>query len=92
MRARVAEDFAYARDWNDLICRLRDKSIALREAGGGLALFGAQNGARLCKASDVGFSLGTLARRFRAPFPGDKQANQWLYTVSTPSWETRLTE
>lgn len=92
LRARLAGDFAYARDWFDLIDRLRDKGVLLREAGGGLALFGAAGGARLCKASDIGFSLNRLARQFRAPFPGDKQANAWLYTSTTPSWETALIE
>lgn len=90
MRAKLSEDFAFARDWSDLLVRLRRHDIVLREAGGGLALFGANNGARICKASDVGFSLNTLARRFRAPFPGDKMANRWLYTSVTHPGETEV--
>lgn len=92
LRARLSEDFALARDWFDLMTRLREKGVLLREAGGGLALFDAAGGARICKASDIGFSLNRLARQFRAPFPGDKLANSWLYTSSTPSWETALIE
>ncbi|KAA9007009.1 hypothetical protein [Histidinibacterium aquaticum] len=71
MRAKFSRDFAEARDWPDLMRRCRAKGVVLREAGGGLALFAAQNGARLCKASDVGARLNRLARRFRAPFPGE---------------------
>ena len=90
LRARLSGDFALARDWFDLIDRLRDKGILLREAGGGLALFGASSGARICKASDIGFSLNRLARQFRSPFPGDKLANAWLYTSRPPASETAL--
>lgn len=90
MRARLSGDFAYARDWRDLMNRLWTHDVVLREAGGGLALFAAQNGARICKASDVGFSLNTLARRFGAPFPGDKLANQWLYTRRSAAGETEV--
>lgn len=90
LRARLAEDFAYAKDWFDLIDRLRDKGILLREAGGGLGLFGAGSGARICKASDVGFSLNRLARQFGAPFPGEKLANAWLFSARPPSTETEL--
>ncbi|HHH89648.1 MAG TPA: hypothetical protein ENK45_03675 [Aliiroseovarius sp.] len=92
MRARLSEDFAYARDWFDLIDRLRDKGVVLREAGGGLALFSAPTGSRICKASDVGFSLNRLARQFQAPFPGDKLGQGALYAQTTPSWELRVLE
>ena len=92
MRARLAADFAYARDWFDLIDRLRDKGVVLREAGGGLALFSAPTGSRICKASDVGFSLNRLARQFKAPFPGDKLGQGALYAQATPSWEVRVVE
>ncbi len=90
LRARLAHDFANARDWWDLIRRLRDKGIHLREAGGGLALYGAQGGARLCKASEMGFSLNQLARRFRAPFPGDRIGNAALYASITRANETEV--
>ena len=70
-RARLALDLAGARDWWDLIRRMRDKGNHLREAGGGLALYGAQGGARLCEASEMGFSPNQLARRFRAAVPGE---------------------
>ncbi len=90
MRARLSEDFAYARDWFDLIDRLRDKGVVLREAGGGLALFSAPTGARICKASDVGFSLNRLARQFQAPFPSEKLGRMDLYTQVTPSWQQEV--
>jgi hypothetical protein len=89
-RARFAPDFAAATDWWDLIRRLRDNNVHLREAGGGLALFGAHGAARLCKASDVGWSLNQLARRFRAPFPGDKLGHHALATVTTHSTENEV--
>lgn len=91
LRARLAGDFAYARDWFDLIDRLYQKGVVLREAGGGLALFG-HAGARLCKASDVGFSLNQLSRRFKAPFPGEKLGLRHLYVDRTLRSETRLVE
>ncbi|WP_211299465.1 hypothetical protein [Pukyongiella litopenaei] len=90
LRARLAEDFAYARDWFDLIDRLRNKGVVLREAGGGLAVFAAPTGARLCKASDIGFSLNRLAQNFRAPFPGDKLGRRDHYVSTTPAWDTRV--
>ena len=92
LRARLAEDFAYARTWFDLVDRLREKDVVLREAGGGLALFSAATGARLCKASDVGYSLNTLGRRFRAPFPGDKIGMQHVYVSTTPSSQDEVVD
>lgn len=92
LRARLAQDFAYATDWFDLIRRLRDKGVCLREAGGGLALFSAATGVRLCKASDIGFSLNRLARQFRAPFPGDKLGLRDHYIATTPSWEGQVVD
>jgi hypothetical protein len=92
LRARFAQDFAYARDWFDLIHRLREQGVCLREAGGGLALFSLAGGARLCKASDVGFSLNMLARRFRAPFPGEKLGLRHLYVSTTRANETEVVD
>lgn len=74
MRARFGRDFAMARDWADLQRRCLGKGAALREAGGGLALFSLATGARLCKASDVGASLQHLRRRFGTPFPAEALA------------------
>lgn len=70
LRARLAGDLAFASGWNDLQARLRDKGYILREAGGGLALHDWPADRRLCKASELGFSHGRLARRFGTPFPG----------------------
>lgn len=72
LRARFAGAFAFARAWPDLQERLAARDAELREAGGGLALFSLSTGERLCKASDVGFSLRKLSIRFQAPFPGPR--------------------
>lgn len=74
LRALLADDFAYARDWADLQRRLRAKGFALREAGAGLALVQSGGGQRVAKASDLGYSYSRLMRRFRAPFPGHSHA------------------
>ncbi len=70
LRALLATDLAHARSWSDLITRLEAKGYALREAGGGLALHRSADGARLCKASELGHAYGALMRRFGAPYPG----------------------
>jgi hypothetical protein len=82
LRARLAGDLAYAAGWDDLQARLRAKGYILREAGGGLALHDWPADRRLCKASELGFSHGRLARRFGAPFPG-RTAGIVPPTVST---------
>lgn len=76
MRARLAADLADADSWADLARRLAAKGYALREAGGGLALYSHPEGRRLCKASELGFSYGRLVRRFRTPLPG--HSHTWL--------------
>lgn len=83
LRARFAKDFAYAHSWSDLITRLRQHHVSLREAGGGLILVSLTSGARLCKASDMGASIGQLARRFGEPFPGDKLGRRYHYASTT---------
>lgn len=70
LRTLLAADLARAQSWDDLNHRLADKGVALREAGGGLALHSHPEGTRLCKASELGHSYGTLMRRFGQPFPG----------------------
>jgi len=90
LRARLVGDFAAATDWFDLQHRLLKKGVRLREAGGGLALFVAHDGARLCKASDMGYSLNTLARRFGAPFPGEKMGRRNLHAVTAPAWRSEV--
>jgi hypothetical protein len=79
LRARYADAFAYAKNWGDLRRRLHDKGVMLREAGGGLALVADPGGARICKASDIGASLKSLAQRFRAPFPGHLSGSNVAY-------------
>ena len=80
LRARFAEDFAYAQSWQDLQARLKEKGAHLQEAGGGLVVATWPARQRLCKASQVGASIAQLARRFRAPFPGPRSGNPWHAT------------
>ena len=70
LRALLANDFAYARNWLDILTRLRDKGYRLAESGGGLILLDHASGARLCKGSELGYSYSLLLRKFNAPFPG----------------------
>ena len=68
LRSLLADDFAYADTWEDLLRRLRRKGFNLAEAGGGIILIDL-NGTRLCKGSDLGYSYGRLLRRLGRPFP-----------------------
>lgn len=70
LRALLADDLAYARDWQDLATRLAQKGFCLLESGGGLILCRLTDGARLCKGSELGYSYSKLLRRFDQPFPG----------------------
>ncbi|MCA8867273.1 MAG: hypothetical protein KDA67_01325 [Rhodobacteraceae bacterium] len=92
LRAKLAGDFAYARNWSDLLERLRRHDMVLRESGGGLILTNIPGGARLCKASELGYSLQTMARRFNVPFPGLKTGMRNLHMVTTRPDETEVIE
>ena len=70
LRALLADDFAYARNWEDLQARLLAKGYRLAEAGGGLILQSRATSDRLCKASELGYSYSALLRRFDCVFPG----------------------
>lgn len=70
LRALLADDFAYSRNWEDLQKRLLAKGYRLAEAGGGLILQAHDSGHRLCKASELGYSYSALLRRFDCVFPG----------------------
>jgi hypothetical protein len=70
LRALLADDFAYARGWDDLQARLAGKGYRLAEAGGGLILQTHATGDRVCKASELGYSYSALLRRFDCVFPG----------------------
>lgn len=87
LRVLLASDLAEARSWSELSSRLSDKGYELREAGGGLALHSFPEGVRLCKASELGYSYGTLMRRFGTPFPGHRHAYlaQRLLEPNTPA-------
>ncbi len=74
LRALLADDCAYAQGWEDLRSRLHHKGYELRESGGGLALFEQRSGRKLCKASDLGYSLSRLSQRFGQLFPGHSHA------------------
>ncbi len=54
LRALLADDFAYARNWDDLFGRLRAKGLRLAESGGGLILLDHGGGERICKGSELG--------------------------------------
>lgn len=69
LRALLADDFAYARNWPDLQARLTKKGFTLRPAGGGLALYRLDR-RRLCKSSELGYSYSRLMSRLKRPFPG----------------------
>jgi hypothetical protein len=77
LRALLADDFAYAKNWSDLLQRLAAKGYALAESGGGLVLQDRMTGARLCKGSELGYAYAHLMRRYDAPFPG--HSHQWAY-------------
>ncbi|ABD53029.1 hypothetical protein [Jannaschia sp. CCS1] len=70
LRALLAADLSRATDWADLQDRLAKHGYTFRERGGGLALFSTTTAARICKASDLGWTYADLIRRFDAPFPG----------------------
>ena len=67
---RRAGDLACAQSWEDLQTRLFAKGYRLAEAGDGLILQTRETGARLCKASEIGYSYSALLRRFDCVFPG----------------------
>jgi hypothetical protein len=75
LRVLLADDFAYARDWDDLAQRLRAKGYAVLECGPGLILADAVTEEKLCKASDLGYSLARLTGRFGKAFPGHLHAH-----------------
>ena len=70
LRALLADDLAYAKDWSDLQARIGAKGYRLAESGGGLILQDRDTGVRLCKASELGYSYSALLRRFDSVFPG----------------------
>lgn len=70
LQTLLASDMARASSWQDLADRLSRHGYDLRPAGGGLTLHQSSCGARLCKASELGFAYGTLVRRFGEAMPG----------------------
>ncbi|MEJ6390008.1 hypothetical protein [Gymnodinialimonas ulvae] len=73
LRALLAVDLASAGSWDDLQERLAHHGYTFRERGGDLALYCLTTAARLCQASDLGWSHGELMRRFGVVFPGPAQ-------------------
>lgn len=76
LRALLATDLARATGWGDLQRRLAGHGYTFRERGGGLALYCTRTAARICTATELGWSCCDLMRRFGAPFPG--HAHTWL--------------
>ena len=70
LRALLADDFAYAKHWDDLQSRLQGKGYYLAESGGGLIMLSCETCQRVCKASELGYSYSALLRRFDCVFPG----------------------
>lgn len=77
LRVRLAQDLGESENWSEMQSRLRTKGYELRAAGGGLALYTYPSGARVCKASELGFSYSRLMRRMNAPFPD--HPHTWLF-------------
>ncbi len=69
LRALLADDFAFARTWQDLSARLLAKGYLLVESGPGLVVASAADGGRVCKASDLGYSHARLSARLGGAFP-----------------------
>lgn len=92
LRRLLATDLAEASDWQDLKTRLETKGFALREAGGGLALHSHPDGARVCKASELGYAYGILMKRFGAPFPGHRHAHLVRRLLPDPETEIDVIE
>ncbi|SMY08339.1 hypothetical protein [Flavimaricola marinus] len=76
LKGRLTGEFTAARSWSDLQSRLRAKGYLLIEAGGGLTLATAGDETALCRASELGFDIATLIRKFGTGFPGARHA--WL--------------
>lgn len=84
LRALLADDFAYAQNWDDLLRRLVRKGYRLVESGPGLILADHQNGQKLCKASELGYSHARLASRLGSPFPA--HAHGHIITGRSATW------
>lgn len=69
LQALLARDMAEATDWDDLAARLRRHGYQLRPSGGGVVLYKASCGTRVCKGSELGFGYGTLTKRFGTAMP-----------------------
>ena len=75
LRALLADDFAYAANWDELMRRLIAKGFRLAEAGPGLVLLSHQTAEKVCKASDLGYSHAKLAQRLGCAFPSHRHAH-----------------
>ncbi len=75
LRALLADDFAYAANWDELMRRLIRKGFRLAEAGPGLVLVSQQTDEKVCKASDLGYSHARLAQRLGCAFPSHRHAH-----------------
>ncbi|WP_461427051.1 hypothetical protein [Gymnodinialimonas sp.] len=73
LRTLLAADLSGAQGWDALQARLAQHGYTFRERGGGLALYSTSTAARICKASELGWSYADLIRRFNAPLPGHSQ-------------------
>lgn len=78
LQALLARDMADARDWDDMVERLRPHGYTLRPSSGGVALYKTSCGTRVCKGSELGFGYATLVKRFGGPMPDHAYTNTHL--------------
>jgi hypothetical protein len=69
LQALLGPALGLSSDWYELQAALVRHGYRLHEAGGGLALHRADDGSRVCKASELGFSYTKLQRRLGGPIP-----------------------
>ena len=87
LQALLAWDMAEAMDWPDLTHRLARQGYGLAPAGGGLILIRLPCGARVCKASELGFAYRSLVKRFQTGFPGHPHGSLDLQFASEDDHE-----
>ncbi len=85
LRLLVAEALVEADSWGQLQAALARRGLRYAPAGGGLNLVDATTGKTLAKASEVGPSYLTLARRFCAGFPGHPNAGLAAQSLMPPA-------
>lgn len=73
LRTLLADDLAFSRTWAELQARLGRRGYALWSRGGGLILASLPDGARICKASELGYARARLEARL-GPVKSERRA------------------